>query len=182
MYELSRGANAAIAERRSETPSFVVDVGWNSHVECDVTAIVCNADRTVLDDAWFLFWGQRESPDRNVWLLAPEPHADRTSGRSQVLLGLAELPVEVTRIVVSLSTVQEGADLGDVRGLVATVIDLVTGEPVVRCTFEQEKAGTTCTQLLEIYAHSGHWKVRTIDQGYDTGLAGLGRDYGVNIV
>lgn len=35
--------------------------------------------------------------------------------------------------------------------------------------------------LFEFYRRAGTWKVRAIGQGYDDGLAGLARDFGVNV-
>lgn len=34
---------------------------------------------------------------------------------------------------------------------------------------------------IELYRRAGGWKARAVGQGYDTGLAGLATDYGINI-
>ena len=33
----------------------------------------------------------------------------------------------------------------------------------------------------ELYRYGGEWKFRAVGQGYDTGLAGIARDYGVHV-
>jgi stress response protein SCP2 len=42
-------------------------------------------------------------------------------------------------------------------------------------------SGETVTIAMEIYRHGSGWKVRAVGQGYDTGLAGLAADYGINV-
>jgi tellurium resistance protein TerD len=33
----------------------------------------------------------------------------------------------------------------------------------------------------EIYRHGGDWKFRAVGQGYTSGLAGIARDFGVDV-
>ncbi|MFF8352947.1 TerD family protein [Streptomyces chartreusis] len=42
-------------------------------------------------------------------------------------------------------------------------------------------SGETASIVVEIYRHASGWKVRAVGQGYDTGLAGLAADYGINV-
>ncbi|MEU9774267.1 TerD family protein [Streptomyces sp. NPDC047968] len=42
-------------------------------------------------------------------------------------------------------------------------------------------SGETVSIVVEIYRHAAGWKVRAVGQGYDTGLAGLVADYGINV-
>ncbi|MFC5220447.1 TerD family protein [Streptomyces coerulescens] len=39
----------------------------------------------------------------------------------------------------------------------------------------------TVTIAVELYRHTNGWKARGVGQGYDTGLAGLATDYGINV-
>ncbi|MGX5185839.1 TerD family protein [Streptomyces avermitilis] len=34
---------------------------------------------------------------------------------------------------------------------------------------------------MELYRNTVGWKTRAVGQGYDTGLAGLATDYGINV-
>ncbi|MGA6160515.1 TerD family protein [Stenotrophomonas sp. NPDC087984] len=42
-------------------------------------------------------------------------------------------------------------------------------------------SGETVTIAVELYRHTTGWKTRAVGQGYDTGLAGLAADYGINV-
>ncbi|MFF7656480.1 TerD family protein [Streptomyces sp. NPDC007983] len=42
-------------------------------------------------------------------------------------------------------------------------------------------SGETVTIAVELYRHGTGWKARAVGQGYDTGLAGLVTDYGIDV-
>lgn len=42
-------------------------------------------------------------------------------------------------------------------------------------------SGETVSIVVEIYRHASGWKVRAVGQGYDTGLAGMATDFGINV-
>ncbi|KUM67278.1 TerD family protein [Streptomyces curacoi] len=42
-------------------------------------------------------------------------------------------------------------------------------------------SGETVSNVAEIRRHASGWKVRAVGQGYDTGLAGMATDYGINV-
>ncbi|MGQ4334233.1 TerD family protein [Streptomyces hayashii] len=42
-------------------------------------------------------------------------------------------------------------------------------------------SGETVSIAVELDRHTASWKVRAVGQGYDTGLAGLAFDYGIDV-
>ncbi|MFE5008753.1 TerD family protein [Streptomyces sp. NPDC056696] len=42
-------------------------------------------------------------------------------------------------------------------------------------------SGETVTIAVELYRHTSGWKARSVGQGYDTGLASLATDYGIDV-
>jgi tellurium resistance protein TerD len=51
------------------------------------------------------------------------------------------------------------------------------------CCYElsYDASGDTAMVFGALYRRAGEWKFRAIRQGYDTGLAGIAADFGVNI-
>lgn len=92
----------------------------------------------------------------------------------EIKIDLPVVPVRVSRVVVCAS-VHEGS-LADVVGLHV----LLKGETSL--VFEVPHLPTErAVVLFEFYRHGQAWKVRAIGQGYDDGLVGLARDYGVDV-
>ena len=180
MTALVRGANAQVAS--GEQPGLVIGVRWNlSEVECDLCALVCDSRRRALSDKHLVFFNNPASPDGAVVLRQVE-HGSATEGdRAQVQVYLPGLPQQATQVVVALATLEPESKLDDVSNLDVTVFDPRDGEIEVTYTVGPEKSGTACLILVELYRHSGAWKVRAVGQGYDTGLRGLSIDYGISV-
>jgi stress response protein SCP2 len=152
--DLRNGANAGL-------DSASVDVVVTGDV--DVTALVVSADGRVSRDADMVFFNQ--------------PETDGVSLRGRTLhLELARLRPGATKVVVVASPELEGrsfAEAGDLRVLVRAgsehelVLDPMGPE--------------TVAVLAEVYQRGSAWKVRAVGQGYDNGLAGLAKDFGVDV-
>jgi stress response protein SCP2 len=175
---LSKGANTIVGD--ADLGSLVLAVRWQSGGPTyDVCAIICGDDRRSLSDQHFLFWDNRAAPSRAVFLR--ERTEPSNEDRGQVLVDVSGLEAAASRIIVSLSTVDDGATMASARGIVIDAVNPRNGEVVASFALEDAVRPETCLVLAELYRHNNAWKLRAIGQGYDTGLAGLGRDYGVAI-
>lgn len=180
MTALVRGANTQVAP--GDQSGLVIGVYWeSSEVECDLCALVCDAGRRALSDKHLVFFNNPSSPDGAVVLRQVE-HGRATQGdRAQIQIYLPGLAQQATRIVVALATLEPASKLDDVSNMGVTVFDPRDGHVEVSYKVGSEKSGTACLVLVELYRHSGAWKVRAVGQGYDTGLRGLSIDYGINV-
>ncbi|MEP7193210.1 MAG: TerD family protein [Actinomycetota bacterium] len=182
--ELTKGANLTLGTTTGDHAigSLLLGLDWESgDLECDVCALVCGPDRKVLDDDHFLYWDNTVSPQRTVFLRsATEDQAD-AQDRAQVLVNVAELPEQVDRILVVLATVVDGGKFDVLKTVRLRVLDLQDGRGVADFSTGQAFSNETCVIVGELYRNKGDWKLRAVGQGYQSGLAGLGSEYGVNI-
>jgi tellurium resistance protein TerD len=183
MTSLTKGGNVSLGPAGAGGLSgLVLGLTWDSGaLECDMCALVCGADRKVLDDEHFLFWDNQSTPDRSV-MLRQASDGLQGPGRAQVVLGLDSLPEAAQRVVISLSTISEGGTLAHLQSLQLEVLDGSDGRELTSYEMGKELTIETCLLVGEVYLHNGVWKVRAIGAGYDSGLHGLSRDYGVNVV
>lgn len=178
--ELSKGGNAVL-DAGGALDGVVVGVTWDvGSLDTDLCALVCGPERKVLSDDHFLFWSNGATPDRSVFLRSRG--AGQGTDRAQVIVALADLPAAAERIVVTLATVVEGADLGGLRSLRMRVLDPHNGRELAGYSMGAELSRESCLIVGEIYRHQGKWKVRAVGQGYHAGLAALGTDFGVSVV
>lgn len=182
MTELAKGGNTVVSAQ-GEVPGLLLGVTWDSGpLVCDVSAMICGTDRKVLSDEHFLFFNNLVSPDRRVFLREQPETPDGRRDRAQLMVDLADLPSEVDRVIVTLSTLTDGTSLSTLRSLRIRAVDATSGEEKAAYTMGPELSVETCLVIAEIYRNQGKWKFRAIGQGYLEGLAGLSSDYGVNLV
>ncbi|MFI2205710.1 CAP domain-containing protein [Streptomyces sp. NPDC020192] len=135
--------------------------------EFDVSALVTGADGRVGSDADFVFYNQPQAPGVQLRgdTLAVEP------GR---------LRAGACRVTVVVSAAEPGTPLGR---LPAPRLEVTDGSGRAVARFAPPQPGPETVLLLaELYLRAGTgWKLRAIGQGYADGLAGLARDFGVDV-
>jgi len=130
----------------------------------DLSALVLSASGAVAGDADMVFFNQPDAP--GVRLRGPQ-----LTVRPEALRRGAE------RVVVVASP----EDLGKaVRTLPPVLLTDARQRPFAR--FRPPPMPTeTVALLVEVYRRAGAWRVRAVGQGYADGLAGLARDFGVEV-
>ncbi|MFK4104392.1 CAP domain-containing protein [Streptomyces sp. NPDC019531] len=133
----------------------------------DVSALVTDDGGRVRGDADFVFYNQPSAPGARLTdgTLTVEPRALRAGA---------------TRVTVIVSPADPGTPLGR---LPAPVLQLTGagGRRLARFAPPRPRQETVLL-LAEIYRRGDGWKLRALGQGYADGLAGLARDFGVEVV
>ncbi|MEV6836663.1 CAP domain-containing protein [Streptomyces sp. NPDC051133] len=133
----------------------------------DVSALVAGAHGKVASDADFVFYNQPDAPGVRL--------------RGDTLtVDPARLRPDACRVTVAVSAAAPGTPLGRLPAPRLNVADHA-GRAVAR--FAPPRPGPETVLLLaELYLRPGTgWKLRAIGQGYADGLAGLARDFGVQV-
>ncbi|MGA5140445.1 TerD family protein [Streptomyces azureus] len=176
---MTMGSNVSLTALSENTESAIVSLGWSSPTgegDADVSVLLLNADGKVRSDADFYFYNNPVAADGSVQLLGKEPTGDGSEDR--ISFDLTAVPADVERIVVAASR-YEGARFGELNDLKVTLAD-AGGESLLR--FVIEDAGPVSAIIFgELYRRGQEWKFRAVGQGYESGLAGLATDFGVDI-
>ncbi|MFF8937532.1 TerD family protein [Streptomyces paradoxus] len=176
---MTMGSNVSLTDLSENVGSAIVSLGWSSPTgegDADVSVLLLDRNGKVRSDADFYFYNNPVAADGSVQLLGKEPTGDGSEDR--ISFDLTAVPAEVERIVVAASR-YEGARFGELDDLKVTLADAV-GESLLR--FVIEDAGQVSAIIFgELYRRGEEWKFRAVGQGYESGLAGLATDFGVDI-
>jgi len=170
---LGKGANTALDATRVR-----VELSWDAPPgapDLDVAALLLTGPK-VRSDADFVFYNQPRHASgavRHAGKSAPGPR--RTDVVEVDLRGI-EPDVDTVAVVASV----DGRSFAAVRGLRVEVVDAVDETPLV--AFDVAGEGSETAILAgELYRRGAGWKVRSVGQGWDTGLAGLATDMGISV-
>ncbi|MFI9769123.1 CAP domain-containing protein [Streptomyces sp. NPDC052415] len=132
----------------------------------DVSALITDDGGKVSGDGDFVFYNQPAAPGARL-------HGDTLT------VDPVRLRPGATRVTVVISPADPGTALG---GLPAPTLHVTgaDGRPLARFAPPRPRQETVLL-LAELYRRGGGWKLRALSQGYADGLAGLARDFGVDI-
>ncbi|SDN42615.1 Uncharacterized conserved protein YkwD, contains CAP (CSP/antigen 5/PR1) domain [Streptomyces sp. cf386] len=133
----------------------------------DVSALITDDGGKVRGDADFVFYNQPSAPGARL-------HGDTLT------VDPPRLRHGATRITVVVSPADPGTPLGR---LPAPTLHVTApgGRTIARFAPPRPRQETVLL-LAEIYRRGDSWKLRALGQGYADGLAGIARDFGVDVV
>lgn len=153
-----------------------VVVGWaDGETELDASALLLGPGGKVGSDSDFIFYNQPESSNGSVRFLGARVTGAGVQARIAVECPAVPQAVQSMAFVGSVAAGTFGA-LGKLSFQVVdrtgqTLAEYVTVDVTTESAF----------LFGEVYRRNGQWKVRAVGQGWDSGLAGLARDFGVEV-
>jgi tellurium resistance protein TerD len=187
---LSKGGNVSLTKEAPHMTAVSVGLGWDirtttgTDFDLDASAIAVGTDKKVLSDKHFVFFNNLTSPDGSI-----EHTGDNTTGEGEgddevINVNLAAVPPEVDSIVFPVSIYDADSrsqSFGQVRNAFIRVVDQSNRNEIARYDLSEDASTETAMVFGELYRNGSEWKFRAVGQGYASGLAGIARDYGVNV-
>jgi tellurium resistance protein TerD len=187
---LTKGGNVSLTKQAPGLSAVVVGLGWDARTtdgkafDLDASAIICNAEGKVLSDQHFVFFNNLKSPDGAVEHTGDNVTGEGEGDDEQVKVNLAGLPPEAARIVFPVSIYEAdsaGQTFGQVRNAFIRVVNQADNGELARYDLSEDASTETAMIFGELYRNGAEWKFRAVGQGYSAGLAGIARDFGVNV-
>ncbi|MFK0253290.1 TerD family protein [Streptomyces sp. NPDC090445] len=187
---LSKGGNVSLTKSAPNLTAVLVGLGWDARTttgvdfDLDASAILTNDLGKVTSDSNFVFFNNMKSPDGSV-----EHTGDNRTGEGEgddeaIKVNLADVPADVAKIVFPVSIYEADSrqqSFGQVRNAYIRVVNQADNTELARYDLSEDASTETAMVFGELYRNGAEWKFRAIGQGYASGLAGIARDFGVNV-
>lgn len=170
-HTLQMGANTVL-----NSPKGQVSISYevSSEIDISLTAFLLTDSNQVEGDHGIIFYNQPESATGVATLLPAEVSGQLK--RHQLNFDMSKVPAGITKMAITL-TEDQGSGFSQVKHLQA---EIRTGDEVLYLTpvsFTNEKG----IVVVELYIRNGDTKARSIWRGFDSGLEGLCKLYGVEV-
>ncbi len=187
---LVKGGNVSLSKEAPGLTSILVGLGWDvrtttgADYDLDASAILLGDSGKVLSDGHFVFFNNLTSPDGTV-----EHTGDNLTGEGEgddevIKISLAGMAANVQKIVFPVSIYDADArsqNFGQVQNAYIRIVNEVNNSEIARFDLSEDASTETAMVFGEVYRHGADWKFRAVGQGYASGLAGIARDFGVNV-
>ncbi|NLV78752.1 MAG: TerD family protein [Rhodococcus sp.] len=187
---LAKGGNVSLSKEAPNLTAVTIGLGWDvrattgSDFDLDASALITGANGKVLSDQHFVFYNNLRSPDGSVEHTGDNLTGEGDGDDESINIDLVATPAEVQSVVFPVSIHDadgRGQSFGQVRNAFIRVVDRATDRELARYDLTEDASTETAMVFGELYRRGSEWKFRAIGQGYASGLAGIARDYGVNI-
>ncbi|WP_144610830.1 TerD family protein [Bacillus altitudinis] len=168
---LQIGANTVLNSPKGQLS---ISYEVSSAIDISLTAFLLTDSDLVQGDNGIIFYNQPESAT-GVATLLPAEISDQLK-RHQLNFDMSKVPVGITKMAITL-TEDRGIGFSHVKNLQA---EIRTGDEVLYLTpvsFTNEKG----IVVVELYIRNSETKARSIWRGFDSGLEGLCKLYGVEV-
>ena len=190
---LSKGGKVSLAKAAADAgvatlKNIGVGLGWDikrydggADFDLDASVFMQNAEKKVRSDADFIFYNNKTAN-------GVEHTGDNRTGEGDgddelIKITLDQIDPDVNYLSFTV-TIDQAAERGQNFGMVENayirVFDMDTGTELIRYDLSEDYSTQTALVVGELYKNNGEWKFNAIGSGYDDGLLGLCRQFGIN--
>lgn len=197
---LAKGQNLSLTKTDPGLKLALLGLGWDARstdgqpFDLDASALLVNAAGKVRSDADFIFYnqmgdvtldGKNYDPERASVMYQGDNRTGEGDGDDeQIIIDLTKIPADIERVVLTVSIheyAERNQTFGQVRNAFIRLENNETGNEIVRYDLSEDYPVETALIFAEVYKYNGEWKFKAVGQGWEDGLGGIARSFGVDI-
>ncbi|WP_037283712.1 TerD family protein [Saccharibacillus sacchari] len=188
---LSKGQKVDLTKTNPGLKKVLIGLGWDTNkydggadFDLDASAFLLGANGKVTADTDFIFYNNPKNGNGSVVHTGDNRTGEGEGDDEQLTVELASVPAEVEKVSFCI-TIHDGAgrsqNFGQVSNAFVRIVNEETNEELIRYDLGEDFSVETAIVVAELYRHSGEWKFSAVGSGYQNGLEGLVRDFGLAV-
>lgn len=188
VLNLSKGQKVNLSKVAPSLSHIMVGLGWDANkysggddFDLDASAFLCDANGKSDPDN-FVFYGNMKHKSGAVEHTGDNRTGDGEGDDEAIKIDLSLLPSNIERIAIT-ATIYDAKNrkqtFGQVSNAYIRLVDMDSNKEILRYDLGEDFSSETAIVFAEIYKHNGDWKFNAIGAGFDSGLAGLCANYGI---
>ena len=188
---LQKGQKVDLTKSNPGLTKIVIGLGWDvnkydggKEFDLDAAAFMLNSEGKVIDDKNFVFYNNTKSPDGSVTHTGDNRSGVGDGDDEQIKVDLGIVPSGIAKISFGI-TIHEAKErnqnFGQVSNAYVRVLNETSGEEIIRYDLGEDFSVETAVVVGELYRNNAEWKFNAIGSGYQNGLAGLCKDFGLDV-
>ncbi|HWC21688.1 MAG TPA: TerD family protein [Flexivirga sp.] len=190
---LSKGANISLEKAAPGMTTAIVGLGWNprttdgAQFDLDASVLLLAENGKVRNQSDFVFYNNLTGDNGSVQHLGDNRTGEGEGDDEQIKVSLGQVSPDVQRITFVASIDQadaRGQNFGQVSDAFIRVFDAddpTNADKGARFDLGEDAATESALVFGELYRNNNEWKFRAVGQGYSSGLAGVIKDFGLDV-
>ena len=188
---LKKGQKVDLTKGNPGLKHLLIGLGWDVNkydgggdFDLDASAFLLKKDGKVTGDSDFVFYGNLKHASGAVVHQGDNLTGEGEGDDEQIKVDLSLVPDTINKIdftVTIYEAEKRKQNFGQVSNAFIRVVDEDKNEELIRFDLGEDFSIETAVVVGELYRNNGEWKFNAIGNGFEGGLAALGRNYGVNV-
>lgn len=188
---LQKGQKIDLTKTNPGLTKVLVGLGWDTNkydggkdFDLDASVFCLNGSGKVASDGDFIFYNNPKNSNGSIEHTGDNRTGEGEGDDEQVKVDLASVPAEVEKVSFCITiheAVERSQNFGQVSNAFVRIVNEATNEELIRYDLGEDFSVETAIVVAELYRHSGEWKFSAVGSGYQDGLAGLCRDFGLQV-
>ncbi|MHB8075127.1 TerD family protein [Desulfosporosinus fructosivorans] len=188
---LKKGQKVDLTKTNPGLTKIFIGLGWDvnkydggKEFDLDTSAFMLSPEGKVADEKNFIYFNNPKSAEGAVIHSGDNKTGAGDGDDEQIKIDLAIVPANVHKIsfAITIHEAQErNQNFGQVSNAYVRVVNEATGEELIRYDLGEDFSIETAIVVCDLYRNGQEWKFNAIGSGYQNGLAGLCKDFGLDV-
>lgn len=186
---LKKGQKVDLTKGRPGLTKVIVGLGWDvnqfdgSDFDLDASAFMLGADGKVAQVQDFIYYNNLKGENDCIVHTGDNLTGEGEGDDEQLIIDFSKVPDRVQKIAITVTiyeAVERRQNFGLVSNAFVRVVDANTNQELLRYDLSEDYSTETALVFCELYRHNGEWKFAAVGSGFNDGLSGLCRLYGLD--
>lgn len=187
---LKKGQKVDLTKGRSGLAKVIVGLGWDTNkfdgpdFDLDASAFLLAENGKCAGAQDFVYYNQLSHASGSVIHQGDNLTGAGDGDDEQIKIDLSKVPSSISKIGITV-TIHEAKERKQNFGLVSNayvrIVDENSGQEILRYDLSEDYSIETALVFCELYRHGSEWKFAAVGSGFNDGLDGLCRMYGLDV-
>ena len=188
---LQKGEKINLTKGDVPLNKLLVGLGWDTNkysgamaFDLDASAFLLTDSGKVENDSDFVFYGNLKHNSGSVTHMGDNRTGDGEGDDEQVEIILSSIPAHINKVAITVTiydAINRRQNFGQVSNSFIHIMDLETGEDLIRYDLGEDFSVETAIVVGEIYKYNGVWKFSAVGSGFSGGLHALCANFGIEV-
>lgn len=186
---LQKGQKVDLTKGRAGLSKIVVGLGWDtnkfdgSDFDLDASAFLLGDNGKCAGPDDFIFYNNLMHKSGALQHMGDNLTGEGEGDDEQITVDLSKVPATVQKVAVTVTihmARERNQNFGLVSNAFVRIVDDSNGAELLRYDLSEDYSTETALVFAELYRHGAEWKFAAVGQGFNDGLQGLVRLYGLD--
>ncbi len=188
---LSKGGRVSLSKEAPGLKNIKVGLGWDANAtdtgaqfDLDASVFLVGADGKVLTDSHFIFYNNATSPCGAIVHQGDNRTGEGDGDDEVIEIDLSKVDPAVDRIIFTVTIDEAEArnqNFGQVNNALIRILNQDGGAVITKYELDEDYSSETAINFGELYRKDAGWNFKAVGAGFNDGLAGFCKTYGVSV-